>query len=445
MLMTEKRITYALDTSVLLTNASCIYSFGSKSDIVLPIKVLEEIDKHKKRQDSVGMNARLAIKSLDELREKGDLRQGVQIAEGKGNLIVVYDTGELALPKELSQEIADHQILQTIYNYARKINILDDIVVVSRDINMRVVCQCVGMKSADFDTEKIVSSEEEVFHGFSEILMDDELIDRFYAGEDIYIDKELYPDHKCNEFLMLISSSNDKKTALSRFADYETPLKKIVKRDSVWGLQPRNKEQSFAFDLLMDKNIKVVSLIGRAGSGKTLCALAAGLQQTLSNDEDAYSRLIISRPVQPLGKDIGFLPGTLEEKMIPWLSPIQDNLQFLMGNDKEMFQEYMDKGIIEVEALTFIRGRSIANAYIIIDEAQNLTRHEIKTIITRVGDNTKIILTGDVEQIDNVYINETSNGLVHAVEKFKEYQISGHITLKKGERSEVASLAAKVL
>jgi PhoH-like ATPase len=445
MLMTDKRITYALDTSVLLTNANCIYSFGSKSDIVLPIKVLEEIDKHKKRQDSVGMNARLAIKSLDELREKGDLREGVEIAEGKGNLIVIYDTGELALPRELSREIADHQILQTVYNYARKINILDDIVVVSRDINMRVICQCIGMKSADFDTEKVVSSEEDVYYGFSEILMDDELIDRFYSGDDVYLDKEQHPNHKCNEFIMLISNSSEKKTALSRFTDYETPLRKIVKRDSVWGLQPRNKEQSFAFDLLMDKNIKVVSLIGRAGSGKTLCALAAGLQQTLSNDTDAYSRLIISRPVQPLGKDIGFLPGTLEEKMIPWLSPIQDNLQFLMGNDKEMFQEYMDKGIIEVEALTFIRGRSIANAYIIIDEAQNLTRHEIKTIITRVGDNTKIILTGDVEQIDNVYINETSNGLVHAVEKFKEYQISGHITLKKGERSEVASLAAKVL
>ena len=443
--MTKKRITYALDTSVLLTNSNCIFSFGSKSDIVIPIKVLEEIDKHKKRQDSVGMNARLSIKNLDDLRNKGDLSKGVQIAEGKGNLIVVYDSGEEALPRELSKEIPDHQILQTIYNYARKINILDEIVVVSRDINMRVICQCIGMKSADFDTEKIVGSEEDVYYGFSEILIDDEQIDRFYAGEDIYLDQELYPGHLCNEFIMLISSSNDKRTALSRFEDYEKPLKRIVKRDSVWGLQPRNKEQTFAFDLLMDKNIKVVSLIGRAGSGKTLCALAAGLEQTLSSAEDSYSRLIVSRPVQPLGKDIGFLPGTLEEKMIPWLSPIQDNLQYLMGNDKAMFEEYMEKGIIEIEALTFIRGRSIANAYIIIDEAQNLTRHEIKTIITRVGENTKVILTGDVEQIDNVYINETSNGLVHAVEKFKEYQISGHITLRKGERSEVASLAAKVL
>ena len=201
----------------------------------------------------------------------------------------------------------------------------------------------------------------------------------------------------------------------------------------------------FSSTILSSDNIKVVSLIGRAGSGKTLCALAAGLQQTLSNDEDAYSRLIISRPVQPLGKDIGFLPGTLEEKMIPWLSPIQDNLQFLMGNDKEMFQEYMDKGIIEVEALTFIRGRSIANAYIIIDEAQNLTSHELKTIITRVGEGTKIVLTGDIEQIDNAYIDQTSNGLTYAVEKFKQYDLAGHVTLKKGERSKVASLAAKIL
>ncbi len=199
-------------------------------------------------------------------------------------------------------------------------------------------------------------------------------------------------------------------------------------------------------DLLMDPDIKIVSLIGRAGSGKTLMAIAAGLQQTIGmrSENNHYSRLIVSRPVQPLGKDIGFLPGTMEEKMLPWLMPIQDNLKFLMG-DRTSLEMYMEKGKIEIEALTYIRGRSIANAFVIIDEAQNLTKHEIKTIITRIGDGTKIILTGDIEQIDNIYVNETSNGLAHAIESFKQYPIAGHVTFKKGERSELATLASKVL
>jgi len=212
----------------------------------------------------------------------------------------------------------------------------------------------------------------------------------------------------------------------------------------VWGIDARNKEQSFALELLMDPDVEVVSLIGQAGSGKTLLAVAAGLEQVLGDDNE-YKKLIVSRPIQPLGKDIGFLPGTLEEKMDPWLMPIKDNLEFLLGNDRDTVKMYFEKGVIEIEAITYIRGRSITNAFIIIDEAQNLTRHELKTILTRVGEGTKIILTGDIEQIDNIYIDETSNGLTYAVEKFKEHDISGHITLQKGERSKVATLAAKIL
>jgi PhoH-like ATPase len=196
-------------------------------------------------------------------------------------------------------------------------------------------------------------------------------------------------------------------------------------------------------DLLMDPSVPIVTLVGKAGSGKTLSAVAAGLAQLL--EKGSYTRLIVSRPVQPLGRDIGFLPGTLEEKMMPWLTPIQDNLQFLLGNDKATLQQYMDTGKIEIEALTYIRGRSIAKAFMIIDEAQNLSSHELKTIVTRVGEGTKIVLTGDIEQIDNVYVNDTSNGLAYAVEKFKHYSLAGHVTLSKGERSAVASLAAKVL
>jgi PhoH-like ATPase len=244
---------------------------------------------------------------------------------------------------------------------------------------------------------------------------------------------------------MLVSNANDKKTALARHTRTEAPLKKVRSGEKVRvfnTLSPRNKEQAFAIDLLYDESISLISLIGKAGTGKTLTAIAAGLDLVL--DKSDYKKLIVSRPVMPMGKDIGFLPGSLEEKMMPWLAPVQDNLETLLGG-KEHFKMFQEKGVIEIEALTYIRGRSINNAFIVIDEAQNLTMHEIKTIITRVGNNTKIVLTGDIEQIDNDYTDETSNGLAYAVEKFKNFEISGHVTLIKGERSKIATLASKIL
>ena len=216
------------------------------------------------------------------------------------------------------------------------------------------------------------------------------------------------------------------------------------KKDPVWGVKPRNKEQVMAMSLLMDPTIPVVTLVGKAGSGKTLLALAAGLQQTFGQ-KSAYKKLLVTKPVEPVGKDIGFLPGTLEEKMLPWLAPIQDNLQFLLGDDRATLDLYIQEGKIEVEAMTYIRGRSISNSFIIIDEAQNINQHEVKTILTRVGEGTKIILTGDVEQIDNVYVDERNNGLSYVIEKFKDQELSGHMHLVKGERSPVATMAAKVL
>jgi len=443
---------YALDTSVLLTNANSIYSFKN-NDILLPMMVLEEIDKHKKRQDSVGAMARNVIKILDEMRSRGSLKSGVRIGSGFGKLIVSENlSGEWVLPEELSKEVPDHIIIQTAMNFSNTLKNPKKLTLVTRDINMRVIGDSVGIKTEDYDPDKAITSGEEMFKGFSEILIDDEHIDRFYCGEEIILDKDEYPGMLPNQYVMLISRVNDKRTALARFISHSSPLRRVRKFDnSTFGFSARNKEQTFAMDLLTDNSIKVVSLIGRAGSGKTLCALAAGLEQTLHNPrtksgaDSQYTKMIVSRPVQPMGRDIGFLPGTLQEKMEPWLAPIRDNLQYLLGNDKMMVQDYLEKGIIEIEALSYIRGRSIANAYIIIDEAQNLTRHELKTIITRVGEGTKIILTGDIEQIDNVYINETSNGLVHAVEKFKSYDVAGHVTLVKGERSEVATLGAKIL
>ena len=321
------------------------------------------------------------------------------------------------------------------------------VIVVSRDINMRVKCDAIGLLTEDYVVNQVVQDTTHLFTGFTTHLVDEQTIDQFYGGEEIFLEKEdinLQP----NEYLMLVSSSNEKKTALARFYSYQRPLKRINGefKKGVWGVRPRNKEQSFAFDLLLDPDVPVVTLVGKAGSGKTLLAIAAGLTQVVEKTrESRYRKLVVSRPIQPMGKDIGYLPGTMEEKMAPWLAPIQDNLQYLMGNDKETLSMYTMQGTIEIEALTYIRGRSIANAFIIIDEAQNLTAHELKTIITRVGEGTKIILTGDIDQIDNVYVDETSNGLAYAVEKFKTHDLSGHVTLIKGERSKVASIAAKIL
>ena len=438
---------YILDTSVYLTDADALFKFENH-DIFVPLKVLEEIDKHKKRQDSVGANARKTIRTLDEFRAKGNLQKGVRIDKGKGLITVVsYEVlKNVAFPSDLDLGIPDHIILATAMAVRDESN--RKTFVVSRDINMRVICDSIGLAAEDYRTEKIITSSEELYSGLSQHLVDDQVIDRFYTGDDIIISKDETAEvwHP-NQYILLMSNANEKKTCIARFYNHFQPLKKII-HDKIpdWKISSRNKEQAFAIDLLMDPSVKVVSLVGRAGSGKTLCAIAAGLQQTIGlRGSNPYDRMIVSRPVQPLGKDIGFLPGTMEEKMLPWLMPIQDNLQFLLGGDKNTLQMYVSKGKIEIEALTYIRGRSIANAFVIIDEAQNLTAHEIKTIMTRVGEGTKIVLTGDIEQIDNVYVNETSNGLAHAVEKLKEFPLSGHVTFTRGERSEVATLASKVL
>jgi PhoH-like ATPase len=450
--------TYVLDTSVCLSDSECIYNYGN-SDIIIPLKVLEEIDKHKKRQDSVGINARMVIRNLDALREKGSLRDGVRLGKGKGILKTSgYSSADVELPRDLDHSVPDHIIIASAVAAATEGR---KVVLVSRDINMRVICDALGIDSEDYAENQIIKDEGDLYMGFSDILVDDQLIDQFYAGEKIYLEEEqetgLYP----NQYLMLISSSNDKKTAIARFVGKDFPLKKVVEpKNTISGIKAKNKEQLFALDLLMDPAIKVVSLVGKAGSGKTLIAIAAGLQQVITSmsvtdlassrrpvtlNNGIYKKLVVSRPVMPMGKDIGFLPGTMQEKMAPWLAPVQDNLKFLTGDDQTTLDQYIANGLIEMEALTYIRGRSISNAFIIIDEAQNLTSHEIKTILTRVGENTKIVLTGDVEQIDNIYINEMSSGLTHAVEKLKEFSISGHITLRKGERSDVATIASKVL
>jgi len=433
--------TYVLDTNVYLTDAYSINSFGN-NDILVPFKVLEEIDKHKKRQDSVGLNARTIIRILDELRAKGSLKKGVRVDKGKGIVFARPHVLSL-LPVEFDRNDPDNTIISAALA-EKEDNPDKKVIVVTRDINMRIKCDALGLPSEDYQADQAVTDSELLYSGFTKYLVDDQIINQFYDGELVQATEDditLYP----NQFVMLVSNANDKRTALAKFINYSEPLRKVVEYKNVWGVKPRNKEQSFALDLLMDEKVPIVSLVGKAGSGKTLCAIAAGLEQVLEGDsEGRYKKIIVSRPIQPMGKDIGYLPGTLEEKMAPWLAPVQDNLEFLMGNKKTL-DMYIDEGTIEVEALTYIRGRSIANTFIVIDEAQQLTKHEIKTILTRVGEGTKIVFTGDIEQIDNVYVDETSNGLTCIVEKFKEHDVAGHIILKKGERSKVATLAAKIL
>ena len=438
----SRKKTYVLDTSVYLTNAECIYAFEN-NDIHVPLKVFEEIDKHKKRQDAVGAQARKIIRIWDGLRTGGSLDKGVRIRKGLGIIKSISASGIKPedLPTDLDIKIPDHLIIATALKAQRETP--RKVILVSRDINMRVIADAVGLTSEDFQNNQVVDTSENIFTGYTTILVDDQLVDQFYERREVYLGrKDLYP----NQYLMLVSNANEKKTALARYINDAMPLQQLMfAKNKVWGIKPRNKEQSFLLDALMDPRIEIITAIGKAGSGKTICAIAAGLEQTIDESSAQYSRIIVSRPVQPLGKDIGFLPGTMEEKMTPWLMPIQDNLQFLMGNDKITLDIYMQKGTIELEALTYIRGRSISNAFIIIDEAQNLTTHELKTIITRVGEGTKIVLTGDVEQIDNVYIDATSNGLTHAVEKFKTFNLAAHVTLSKGERSKVATFAAQNL
>lgn len=435
---------YVLDTSVYLSDYKSLYSYGN-NDIAIPLIVLEEIDKHKKRPNGVGINARQIIRALDGLRERGLLHKGVRIEKGKGIAFSVSPNLD-ELPSGYEPSIPDHQIIASALTLKTE-NPNKKVILVSNDINLRIKCDAIGITAEDYVPENVIESGNELYSGFTQILVDDQIIDRFYNDEKIFLENicekcVLFP----NQFVMFMSSSNDKKSALTKFINEHEPFQKIKDRSpgSNWGIVAKNKEQNFAMDLLYNSEIPVVSLIGKAGSGKTLCAIAAGLEQVIGADPQ-YNRLIVSRPIMPMGKDIGYLPGTMEEKMSVWLAPIQDNLRFLFGNDDLMLESYMEKRIIEIEALTYIRGRSIQNAYIIIDECQNLTRHEVKTILTRVGENSKIVLTGDVEQIDNVNLNENSNGLAYVIEKLKDFDISGHVTFLKGERSKVATISAKVL
>lgn len=432
--------TLILDTNVYLTEANSLFSFG-KSNIAIPTMVLDEIDKHKHRQDTAGLNARTMNRVLDKLRRKGSLFTGVPLGRGKGKVFAAqYDPRYM--PTGLEQSDSDNKIIAVAVRLGIEGH---DIAVISRDLNMRVKCDSFGIECYDYQPQKAVKSADSLYDGSSEIVVPDNMIEDFYSDKQVFLPEQkkiIHPNH----FLVLKSDNDPQKSAICRFVGYDKPVRRIYTYKDIWGLSANNKEQKYAMDLLFDKDVHVVSLTGQAGTGKTLIAAACGLEQVLNStkSQGGYDKLIITRPVQPMGRDIGFLPGTLEEKMMPWIAPLRDNLEYLFG-DKTALDLQIEHGVVEIEAMTYIRGRSISNAFMIVDEAQNLTTHELKTIITRVGHGTKLILTGDIQQIDNSYVDAVSNGLTYAVEKFKEYNISGHVTLYKGERSELATLAAEIL
>ena len=432
--------TIVLDTNVFLTESQALFAFG-ENNVAIPTIVLDEIDKHKHRQDTAGHNARSMNRLLDSLRTKGSLLVGVTLGENKGKVFAAqYDPRYM--PVGMDTTDSDNKIIAIALRLKLEGN---DVAVVSRDLNMRVKCDSFGLPCEDYQPQKVISSVDNLFDGTQELTVTDELLEDFYSDTPTYLPEQevkLYP----NQYLVLQSEKNKKKSALCRFKHPEKPLQKVSAYRDIWGLSANNKEQKYAMDLLFDSEIQIISLTGRAGTGKTLLAAACGLEQVLHSSklQGGYDKLIITRPVQPMGKDIGFLPGTLEEKMMPWIAPLRDNLEYLFG-DKSALQMQMEQGVIEIEAMTYIRGRSISNAFMIVDEAQNLTAHELKTIITRVGHGTKLVLTGDIQQIDNSYVDAVSNGLTYAVEKFKDYDIAGHVTLYKGERSKLATLAAEIL
>jgi PhoH-like ATPase len=462
--MSNKK-TYVLDTNVLMSDPNAIFSFA-EHDVIIPMVVLEELDRHKSRLDEVGRNVRHVTRLLDGLREKGSLLDGVPLKEGGilrvGKMDVISDVSLDGL--ELRKP--DNMIIAFAKYHSKSI-------LVSKDINVRIKCDGLGVKCEDYLKMRVADDPQKFFRGVEVIEVSEEVVDTFYREgkidlpEDVRKDRKLYP----NEIVVIksVDGSQTVKSAITKCVDPAQPLIPIAKIEQAFGLKPRNKEQAFSLDLLFDDRIKLLTLVGPSGTGKTLLALAAALEQLkgLGDESKAkYDKLIITRPVQPVGKDIGFLPGTMQEKMEPWIAPIRDNLNFLMDlrrnrpkkqrsrdrdsgicsvSDDVYLQLMQERGLIEIEAITFIRGRSIPNAFIVIDEAQNLSMHELKTIITRVGDGTKIVLTGDIEQIDNVHVDVFTNGLSYAVEKFKEYSIAGHVTLIKGERSELATLASKIL
>ncbi|AIQ31717.1 MULTISPECIES: PhoH family protein [Paenibacillus] len=439
---------FVLDTNVLLHDPNSIFAFKA-NEVVIPAVVLEEIDSKKRNADEIGRNARTVSRLLDGLRELGHLHSGVVLEHG-GTLKVELNHRSFVKVQEMFGEVSnDNRILAVALNYLHEENEKADpspVVLVSKDVLVRIKADVLGITPEDYLSDR-TGDLNELYSGCQSLMVHPSLIDEYYSHRFLSIKQlslsyPLYP----HEFVILKDEIGSGKSALLKVNSDASRLEPLyLGNDAVWGISARNAQQRMALELLLNDDIPLVTITGKAGTGKTLLALAAGLFKV--EDEHKYKKLLIARPVVPMGKDIGYLPGEKDEKLRPWMQPIYDNLEFLFDTKKagDIDKILMGLGSIQVEALTYIRGRSIPSQFIIIDEAQNLSRHEVKTIVSRAGEGSKVILMGDPEQIDHPYLDAASNGLSYIVEKFKQQGISGHITLEKGERSHLAQLAADLL
>lgn len=438
---------YVLDTNVLLQDPYSIYSF-SDNEVVIPAVVLEEVDSKKRYMDEIGRNARQVSKIIDSLRETGKLHEKIPLHNGGALRIELNHRSFHQLQEIFVEKTNDNRILAVAKNLSLEEQTKEEgraVILVSKDALVRVKADAIGLTSEDFLNDRVVEVDH-IYKGFLEVYVATDKMNLFYEKGEMNVSELANHPFYANQFIIMKDALGGSASALGLVDSTGKKVKKLVfEQDHIWGIRPRNVQQTMAFEMLLRADIPLVTLTGKAGTGKTLLALAAGLLQT--EDLNRYKKLLVARPIVPVGKDIGFLPGEKQEKLRPWMQPIFDNLEYLFNTKKpgELDAILAGMGSIEVEALTYIRGRSIPEQFIIIDEAQNLTKHEVKTILTRVGERSKIVLMGDPEQIDHPYLDEYNNGLTYVVERFKDQKLAGHIKLIKGERSMLAKLAADLL
>lgn len=440
---------YVLDTNVLLQDPRAMFSFAD-NEIIIPAVVLEEIDAKKRYMDEIGRNARYVARLLDSFRERGHLHAGITLETGGLFRVELNHSSAHQLQKQFTEMTNDNRILAVALNLQEEEKRTENprpVILVSKDALMRVKADALNLNAEDFLSDRVVGEFSSLYAGYQKLLVASDIIQTYYAARKLHL-PICFPQHRFypHQFLILKDEYNPSISAIGKVdADGKTLEMFVSDDDPIWGIRARNVQQRMATELLLRDDIPLVTMTGKAGTGKTLLALAAGLLQI--EDQQKYKKLLVARPIVPLGKDIGFLPGEKEEKLRPWMQPIFDNLEYLFNTKRpgDLEKILAGMGSLQVEALTYIRGRSIPEQFIIIDEAQNLTKHEVKTILTRVGEGSKIVLMGDPEQIDHPYLDESNNGLTYVVEVFKDQRMAGHIRLEKGERSLLAQLAADLL
>ena len=436
--MTNSKL-YVIDTSVMLYDPESLHSFTG-NEVILPLIVLEELDRFKEKQALIGSNARRVNRFLDGLRKRGKLSDGVHLKEYDTVIRTLADHNEPVDIGSLDAEKGDNKIIVAALRLMKS-HLDKEVKVVTKDINLRVKCDALGIQAEDYyrDLPKSIKEGNPVFSGQSWVECSSETIDSYYKDGEVTLDDTQVPLIQ-NQLVVATSEIDSSKSFIGIVKGNKVVKPRIGLHSSV-KIEGRSKEQKAGLHLLTDKSVPLVSLTGIAGSGKTFLALVAGMSGI---QEKLYDRIIITRSIEPVGRDIGFLPGTVDEKMAPWLMPIVDNFRNAFS-DTIWFDQMRQRGVIEVSPISYVRGRSFTRSYVIVDECQNLTIHELKTLITRCGEGTKMVLLGDTDQVDTPYMDRYSNGLTIAIERLKGQELFGHIHLDKGERSALATLGSSIL